>query len=45
MTSYAARFRYIPHDAAAGSLDQDRMVEEVGTLLEEVRRSLVGAEG
>ena len=44
MTSYAARFRYIPQDAPAGSLDRDRMVEEVSALLDEVRRRLVGEE-
>lgn len=45
MTSYAARFRYVPQDAPAGSLDREMIVEEVSTLLEEVRRRLTSAEG
>lgn len=45
MTSYAARFRYTGQDMPAGSLDRERIVEEVSALLEEVRRRLTSAEG
>ena len=44
-TPYAVQFRYIGQDAPAGSLARDKIVEEVGALLAEVRRRLTVAEG
>ena len=44
-TPYAMQFRYTGQDMPAGSLDRERIVEEVSTLLEEVRRRLTSAEG
>ena len=44
-TPYAMQFRYIGQDMPAASLDRERIVEEVSTLLEEVRRRLTSAEG
>ena len=41
-TPYAVQFRYIGQDAPAGSLDRKETVEEVNTLLEEVRRRAQG---
>ncbi len=44
-TPYAMQFRYTGQDMLAASLDRERIVEEVSTLLEEVRRRLTSAEG
>lgn len=42
-TPYAVQFRYVGQDRPPGSLDRDRIVEEVSALLEEVRQRLASA--
>ena len=44
-TPYAMQFRYTGQDMPAGSLDRERIVEEVSALLEDVRRRLTSLEG
>ena len=41
-TPYAMQFRYTGQDMPAGSLDRERIVEEMSELLEEVRRRING---
>ena len=41
-TPYAVQFRYTGQDMPAGSLDRERIVEEMSELLEEVRRRING---
>ena len=44
-TPHAMQFRYTGQDMPAGSLDRERIVEEVSALLEDVPRRLTSAEG